>query len=300
MRVVVVGAGAVGSYYGAKLAQVGCDVTLVARPIHVEALRQDGLQLEQDTGVVGVTVSASVDISAVAGADWVLCCVKSRDTEAVGEAMKPFLSASTGVLSFQNGVDNAERLGAVLGRTVAPVAVYVAVDMPAPGRVRHHGGGALVMGLEPGVGPLVDLLRAAGVPVEVSDHVPAALWTKLVINCAYNAMSALSGLPYGLLYAGAGVPTVLRELVDECVQVAQAHAIELPADIHGMVAGIAQSMAGQRSSTAQDLARGKPTEIEYLNGWVVREADRLGLPVHANRVLLALVRLREAGQAPRC
>jgi 2-dehydropantoate 2-reductase len=203
-------------------------------------------------------------------------------------------------LSFQNGVDNAARLSAVLGRPVEPVAVYVAVDMPAPGHVRHHGRGELVMGSVAGGEPLLAALRSAGVAVEVSDHVPAALWTKLVINCAYNAMSALSGLPYGLLWAGAGVPEVMRDVVDECVRVARAHQVALPTDIQTMVRAIAQTMPHQHSSTAQDLARGKPSEINHLNGWVLREADRLGLPAPANRVLLALMRLREEAGAARC
>lgn len=296
MRVVVMGAGAVGSYYGAMLAQSGADVVLVGRAAHVAAIRSSGLLLERETVVETIAIEASTDASVVAGADWVLCCVKSGDTEAAGEAMRPFLSPEAGVLSLQNGVDNAQRLSAVLGRSVEPVAVYVAVDMPVPGHVRHHGRGELVMGLVPGAEPLLAAWAAAGVPVEVSDHVASALWTKLVINCAYNAMSALSGWPYGPLWAAEGVQAVLHDVVNECLLVAQAHQVALPAGVQAMVRGIAETMPHQHSSMAQDLARGRPTEIAQLNGWVVREADRLGLPAPANRVLVALVRLREAGQ----
>jgi 2-dehydropantoate 2-reductase len=300
MRVVVVGAGAVGSYYGAVLAQAGVDVVLVGRSAHVAAVQSSGLRLERGSGTHTVWVGATTEVSAVAEADWVLCCVKSGDTETAGEAMRPFLPPKAGVLSFQNGVDNAARLSVVLGRPVEPVAVYVAVDMPGPGHVRHHGRGELVMRLVAGGEPLLAALRSAGVAVEVSDHVPTALWTKLVINCAYNAMSALSGMPYGPLWAGASVPEVMRDVVDECVRVAQAHQVALPAHIHEMVRAIAQTMPQQYSSTAQDLARGKPSEINHLNGWVLREADRLGLPAPANRVLVALMRLREEVGAARC
>ena len=125
------------------------------------------------------------------------------------------------------------------------------------------------------------------------------LWAKLVANCAYNALSAITQLPYGRLVQGDGVPAVMRDVVDECLAVARAAGVEVTEDMRQAVPRIAQTMPGQFSSTAQDLARGKPTEIDHLNGFVVRKGDALGVPTPANRVLLALVKLLEERGSPR-
>jgi 2-dehydropantoate 2-reductase len=166
--------------------------------------------------------------------------------------------------------------------------------MAGPGHVRHHGRGELVV--EPGAGgdAWADAFRAAGVPIELSPDVRRALWVKLILNCAYNALSAIGQMPYGPLLAVEGVPDVMDEVVRECVAVARAEGVEVPADIHSLVRGLAGSMPEQRSSTAQDLARGRRSEIDHLNGLVVRRGRLHGLPTPANLVLLTLVRVLES------
>ena len=191
-------------------------------------------------------------------------------------------------------MDNAERLAAVLGREVIPAVVYVATEMAGPGHVRHHGRGELVIGESRASERVAKVLREAGVPVEISANVAGALWAKLVVNCAYNALSAITQLPYGRLVAMAGVPQVMRDVVDECLAVASASGVQVPEGMHEAVQRIAQTMSGQRSSTAQDLERGKPTEIAHLNGLVVRKGEALGVATPVNRTLLALVRALEA------
>jgi len=201
------------------------------------------------------------------------------------------------IVTLQNGVDNAERLAALLGREVVPAAVYAAVEMAGPGHVRHHGRGELVIGRGAASAAIADVFASAGVPVEVSDNVNGVLWAKLIANCAYNALSAITQLPYGKLVHGAGVPAVMRDIVDECLAVARATGIEVAGDQHEAVRRIALTMPDQFSSTAQDLARGKKTEIEHLNGVVVRKGEALGVPTPANRMLLALVKLLEAARS---
>src|SRR5947209_4542417 len=144
MKIAVMGAGAVGCYYGAMLARAGHEVALVGRTEHVDAMNVRGLILETSRFIEATPVTASVDPSAVGGADIVLFCVKSNDTVSAGNDMAPHLKEGATVLSLQNGVDNAERLQAALKRPIIPVAVYVATDMPAPGHVRHHGRGELL------------------------------------------------------------------------------------------------------------------------------------------------------------
>ncbi|HEY9094979.1 MAG TPA: 2-dehydropantoate 2-reductase [Hydrogenophaga sp.] len=294
MQVAVMGAGAVGCYYGGMLARAGHRVTLIGRPQHVQAIRSQGLRMETQSFDETVPLDATTEARAVADADLVLFAVKSTDTEAAGAEIHPHLAPGALVLCLQNGVDNAERLRGVLpGHAVAAAVVYVATEMAGPGHLRHHGRGELV--IEPSVrsDAVAQALIAAGVPTEVSDNVRGALWAKLILNCAYNALSAVGRIPYGTLVQQPGVAEVMRDVVAECRAVAKADGVVLPDDVDLAVRRIAETMPGQYSSTAQDLMRGKPSEIDFLNGYVVRRGDALGVPTPANRVLWAVVRLDE-------
>ncbi len=294
MKIAVMGAGAVGCYYGGMLARAGHEVVLIGRAQHVAAVRRDGLLLDTLSFRAHVPLQAATDAGAVAGAQLVLCCVKSTDTENAAAEMAPHLAADAIVLSLQNGVDNAERLQARLQREVLPAVVYVAAEMAGAGHVCHRGRGELVIGPSAASAELVSLFAAADVPVQISDNVAGALWAKLILNCAYNALSAITQLPYGRLVQGAGVEDVMRDVVQECLAVAQAEGVTVPDDIWESVQRIARSMPAQLSSTAQDLARHKPSEIDYLNGHVLRRGAALGIATPVNRVLHTLVRLLES------
>ena len=294
MKIAVMGAGAVGCYYGGMLARAGNDVTLIARPVHVEAVRSAGLLLDTQAFQARVRVQADSEPRAVQGADLVLFCVKSTDTEAAGAAMAPHLAPEALVLSLQNGVDNAQRLQALLAQSVVPAVVYVATEMAGPGHVKHHGRGELVIGATPRSAELVCLFTQADVPMQVSDNVAGALWAKLIVNCAYNAISAIAQMPYGRMVQGTGVLAVMHDAVRECLAVAPALGVAVPDDMWEAVQRIASTMATQSSSTAQDLARGKRSEIDHLNGYVVRQGELHGVATPTNRALWALVKLLEA------
>lgn len=293
MNIAIMGAGGVGCYYGAMLARAGHGMTLIARPSHVEAIERHGLVFEARGTTETLRVTATAEPTGVAGADIVLFCVKSGDTEEAGRAMAPHLAPNATILSLQNGVDNAPRLQNVLGRPVIPAAVYVAVEMPGAGHVRHHGRGELVIGPGTTSAAIAESFGQAGIPTEVSENVIRALWTKLVVNCAYNALSAIPQLPYGRMIAVEGVRASMGDIVTECRAVAQAAGITIGADILNTVLALAPAMPAQTSSTAQDLARGKRSEIDHLNGYVVRTGERLGVPTPANRLLMVMVKLME-------
>ena len=297
MKVAVMGAGAVGCYYGAMLARAGHEVVLIGRPSHVEAVRANGLRLETKASDEQVRPEPSPQAGAVQGADLVLFCVKSTDTESAAAQIQPHLAPGALVLTLQNGVDNDARVRAALpSHDVAAAVVYVATEMAGPGHVKHHGRGELVIAPSRRSEEVAQALIAAGVPTQISDNVRGALWAKLVLNCAYNALSALSQLPYGELVQGTGVTDVIRDVVAECLAVAKAEGVVIPGDVDAAVRGIAQSMPSQYSSTAQDLARGKRSEIDHLNGLVVRRGEALGVPTPANRVLFVMVKLLEGKQ----
>lgn len=295
--VAVMGAGAVGCYFGGMLARAGHHVTLIARPPHVEAIARDGLRMETKTFDETVRLDVGAAASAVKGADLVLFCVKSTDTDTAGAQMLPYLSANALVLTLQNGVDNAERLRRVLpAHTVAAAVVYVATEMAGPGHVKHHGRGDLVIEPSAASAGVAQALIAAGVPTEISDNVRGALWLKLILNCVYNAVSAITQLPYGKTAVGEGVQDMMRDVVAECLAVARAEGVQVAGNVDAAVRMIFDTMPGQFSSTAQDLARGKTSEIDYLNGLIVRRGAALGIATPANRVLWSLVKLLESKQ----
>lgn len=294
MRVAVMGAGAVGCFFGGMLARAGHEVVLIGRAAHMAVVAREGLLMDTRMFQERVALGATTAPSGVAGADLILCCVKSSDTESAGQQMKAHLRNDAVVLSLQNGVDNAERLAAVLGRPVAPTVVYVATEMTAPGHLRHHGRGELVLAPFPGSETIVAAFAGAGVPVQLSDNITGMLWTKLILNCAYNALSAITQLPYGVLVQGPGISETMNAVVRECLAVADALHVTLPGDIWAALEMIARTMATQMSSTAQDMARGKPTEIDYLNGHVWRKGQALGIATPVNQTLHALVKLIES------
>ncbi len=293
-KIAVMGAGAVGCYFGALLARAGHEVVLIGRPVHVAAIRQHGLRLQTAQLDEPVALQADTEPAAAQGASLVMFCVKSTDTETAGAQLRPYLQPDALVLSMQNGVDNAVRLQQVLGaQPVSATVVYVAAGMAGPGHVQHHGRGELVLEPAAGDAQAVALLCAAGIPSQVSPNVAGELWGKLVVNCAYNALSAIGQITYGPLSAMPGVSALMHDIVEECVAVARADGVHDVGDGHLGVRRIAETMATQRSSTAQDLARGKPTEIDHLNGYVVRRGEALGVPTPANRALLVAVQLLE-------
>ena len=291
MRIAVMGAGAVGCYYGGMLARAGHAVTLIGRAQHVDAVRRDGLFLNTQSFQAHVPMEASTEAIAVRGAKLVLCCVKSIDTDSAAAGIAPHLEPDALVLSLQNGVDNAERLQSVLQQQVAPAVVYVATEMVGPGHVKHHGRGELVIGPSAASHEIAALFAGAGVPLQISDNVAGALWAKLILNCAYNALSAVAQMPYGCLVQGEGVEAVMRDVVQECLAVARGSGVTVPGDVWEAVQRIARTMPSQLSSTAQDLARGKRSEIDHLNGYVLRKGEALGIATPVNRVLHTLVKL---------
>jgi 2-dehydropantoate 2-reductase len=297
MKIAVMGAGAVGCYYGGMLALAGHEVVLIGRPQHVDAIHRMGLRFTKGERDEHIALAASTQASAAQGAKLVLFCVKSTDTETAGAELKPFLLADTVLLTLQNGVDNADRLRAIVPQEVAAAVVYVATEMAGPGHVKHHGRGELVIEPSPSSADMARTLIEAGIPTEISENVRGALWAKLILNCAYNAMSAIAQLPYGKLVECDGVTDVMRDVVAECLAVAQADGVTVPGDVDAAVRKIAETMPGQYSSTAQDVARHKPSEIDHLNGYVMRRGVARGVPTPANRVLHTLVKAIERRQS---
>ncbi|MFN8059284.1 MAG: 2-dehydropantoate 2-reductase [Vicinamibacterales bacterium] len=307
----VMGGGAVGCFFGSMLARAGAAVTLVGRAAHVDAINRDGLIVDSVNGAARVPMRASTDVDELATVDVVLVAVKTPDTESAADALAGVLAPHALIVSLQNGVDNAWRIHARIANAVVPSVVYVSTEMTGPGVLKHNGGGRLIIG-EPltssagasaaraAVGALADAFIQAGVPCDRSDDIRVDLWTKLATNCAYNAISALTQLRYGRVADDAGARDVMRMVTDEILAVAAAEGVPIEADaVRESVRRIAESMPAALASTAQDLLLGRRTEIDDLNGFVVRRGGAHGVSTPVNRTLQALVKLAErAGHKP--
>lgn len=293
MQIAVIGAGAVGCYYGAMLLRAGHDVTLVGRPAHVEAINAHGLQFESASFTGFIPAKAVTDIAALTPPDLVLFAVKSGDTDETAKALKRVLKPDSIVLSLQNGVDNPERLRKILTQPVIAAAVYVATEMPGPGHVKHNGRGELIIGAGPHSVTLAKLLSDASVPTTVADNIDAVQWSKLINNCAFNALSAVAGIAYGEMVKVEGSMDIVTNAVTECLAVARACGVSLPGDLLDKTLALPASMPLQQSSTSQDLGRGKPSEIDFLNGFIVRKGIEHGIPTPTNHALQVMVKLVE-------
>jgi len=303
--IAVMGAGAVGCYFGGMLARAGARVTMIGRPQHVDAMNRSGLLLESKGFREHVSVTAATEARAVDGAQIVLFCVKTLDTESAARSLAPHLASQAIVVSLQNGVDNVDRIRTAANIDAVAAVVYVGAEMAAPGHVKHTARGDLVIGdfprryqSEPARAPqlnkLAELFNSAGVPCRISDNIEADLWTKLIMNCAYNPISALTRSRYGRIVGNPITRDLLRRTTEEIIAVARAAGVRFgDVDLLDAVYALGAGMVNTLSSTAQDLERGKRTEIDSLNGYVFRRGKELSIDTPVNATLWALVKLLE-------
>lgn len=304
VQIAIVGGGAVGCYFGGMLARAGMSVRLLARARTVEAIAAKGLRIIRAGIDDPVALTASTDPSIVRGADVVLLSVKSFDSASAAREIAPFLDAECLLVSMQNGVENPSIIAPLVPCAVLPAVVYVAAEMTAAHEVTHSGRGDLVIGEAALAGhrsrvsarAFAQLAERAGVACRVSDNIDGEAWEKLAMNCALNAISALTRARYGTIHDFAPTHAVLDQAVLEVDAVARAAGVHIPVDdLRAAASRLSVAMSRATSSTAQDIARSKRTEIDALNGYIARRGAELGVPTPVNSTLHALVRLLEQG-----
>jgi 2-dehydropantoate 2-reductase len=306
MKIHVLGAGALGCAIGGTLAAAGSDVTLIARSReHVDAVNAKGLVMrEADGSEQIVRVAAATDASGLAAADLVIVLVKSFHTEAAIEGYKAALGEHTIVMSLQNGLGHEEVLERAVGRQrLLAGKTYVGGVFLAPGIVRVGVKDKLTLIGEPegGVSERVRRVAAeferAGLKTVVSDNITGAIWDKLLVNTATGALAGITGLSYGPLYAVPELEATAVAAVAEAMAVARAKGVKLtvhePIDAWRLAgAGLGSEF---KTSMLQSLDKGSVTEIDFINGAIVREGDRLGIPTPVNRTLVACIKGIERG-----
>lgn len=286
MRVLIVGAGGVGGFFGAKLARAGVPVTMLARGAHLTAIQKNGLRVRSAVDGESVAhVTAVADVAGLPPADAVLFCVKSFDTETAALAIRPAVGPDTAVVSLQNGVDSEETLERVLGPGHAVGgAAYVFATIESPGVIAHRFAGHVVFGeLDGRPSARLEALRAAfvqaGVRAEVSTDIRRALWQKYVMISAQAGMTALSRAPIGVLRAVPESRLMYRRIVEELAALAKAGGVDLGPEIVDTVMKAADGLAAEAySSLHHDLTQGRRLELETLHGHAVRLGERLGVP----------------------
>ncbi len=298
MRIAIVGSGGVGGYLGARLADAGAaDVHLIARGPHLVALRRDGLRLRSSFGDVHVQVPATDDASEVGPADVVVFAVKGTDTDEAAGQLDPLIGDETAVISFQNGIDNEQRIGAVVGdHHVLGGVAFIFSTIAEPGLIHHTGGPArFVFGEMDGrmttrATRFLDACRRADIDAEVSEDIRTAMWRKFMFVCAQAGMTAAARLPLGALRDDPAAWRMYRQVAQEVADVASAAGIALGEDAVETTMKLAQDLDGDSySSLHYDLEHGKPMELESLNGQVVALARVHDLDVPANEAIYSLL-----------
>jgi 2-dehydropantoate 2-reductase len=305
VKVAVVGAGGVGSVFGGQLAAAGHEVWLVHRRAEiVDALRRDGLHLETPDGQQHVSVQATSNTAEIGLVDLVLILTKSTDTSAAAEAARALMGPATVALTLQNGLGNLETIVAALGVERSLMGMtYVGAALIGPGHARLTAAGPSFVGEPNGarserIEQLASTFSAAGIPMQATEQLWEMVWGKLVINAALNATCALTGASGEAALRSESANAWLGMVAEETARVAAALGIRLPyADVAERVRQHCRDVGASKPSMLQDMERGRPTEIDAINGAVVREGSRLGVPTPYNEALLRLVTAREEVRA---
>ncbi len=286
MKILVMGTGGIGGYFGAKLCRAGEAVTFVARGAHLEAIRKNGLRIKSAAdGDFVVRCPATDDPGSAGIADLVLFCVKSYDTEAAARALRPAVGPDTAVLCLQNGVDNEEKLSGIVGPShVLGGAAYVLATIESPGVIAHAFGGKIAFGELDGADTpraqrILEVLQRAGIPVEQSPRIRQILWEKYLFIAAQAGMTAVTRCPIGVIRAVPETRRMYRLILEELAAVAKAEGVELPPQtVDGIMAAADNLGATFTSSLHYDLTHGRRLEIEALHGYAVRLGEKHGVP----------------------
>lgn len=306
MRIAVMAAGAVGGYFGARLARGGHDVAFVARGRQLEALRARGLRIASPLGDLHLPdVQVTDDPAGLGTVDLVLFSVKLWDTLEAAQAVKPLLGPDTVVVSFQNGVVKDDILRQALGgEHVIGGLTYIAATIAEPGLIRHSGTlQRLVFGeydgtLSPRVRQFRDACADSGIDAEVSDEIERAIWEKFVFLVGLSGTTSLARTPIGPIRSHPGSRAFLHDTMEEVVRVARAQGVQLPPDYAGERLAFTDTVpAGMTSSMHHDLERGNRLEVPWLSGDVVERGARLGVATPCNRAIFDILSVHSDGHA---
>ena len=299
MRIAVMGTGGMGGYFGGLLARAGEEVAFIARGAHLEAIRKNGLAVKSVlVGDFTISATATDNPSDIGPVDFVLFCVKAYDTSVAAEQTRPLIGPETVLLSVQNGIDNEQQIGEVIGSEhVVGCVSYVSSTIQSPGVIAQTGGpGTIVFGEMQGgksarTEALQSTLQNSGITAELHSDIQVALWQKFLGICGVNGVTALTRLPMGEIVACKETHNLMRGTMQEVEAVARASGVNLPEGCVDQSMDFFSSMdPSVRGSMYYDLAAGRRLELEVLNGMVVRLGDEHGIPTPMNFAIYAALK----------
>jgi 2-dehydropantoate 2-reductase len=305
MRIAVMAAGAVGGYFGARLAAAGHDVAFVARGGHRDAIRANGLRIDSVLGNVLIKPAEVTDDPAGIGpVDIVLFAVKLWDTETAGELSRPLVGPNTRLITLQNGVDAVERLAPILGSdAVVGGIAYIATVIASPGVISQTSQfarmrcGRIDGGSDPQLVAFADAAARAGIDIAVSHTINRHRWEKFVFLTALAGITASTRMPIGPLRRDPDTRALFHTLMREVVAVGRAARVNLAEDFADEQLRFADTVPdGMKASMAHDLERGNRLELDWLAGTVVRLGRQYGLPTPANDAVYAILKPHSRGQ----
>jgi len=306
MRVAAMAAGAVGGYFGARLAAAGHDVAFIARGAHGDAIRRDGLRIESALGDLHLNdINVTDDPQQVGPVDLVLFAVKLWDTETAGEQTRPLLGAHTRVITLQNGVDSVERLAPILGdeHTIGG-ATYVVTNIAKPGVIRHTGSiarvrcGRLDRRPDAILAGYVDQMKRASIDITLAEDMLLDLWKKFVLLSGTSSITASTRQPLGVIRDDDDMRAFLFKLMHETLAVGRAAGIVFPqgfpAELENAVTGFSPAM---KASMANDLEAGNRLELDWLAGKVVALGRKYAIATPAQEAVYAILKPYRMGRA---
>ncbi|MDT8317337.1 MAG: 2-dehydropantoate 2-reductase [bacterium] len=296
LKIGIAGPGAVGGYYGACLARAGMDVKFLGRGSHLDAIKELGLSIKSYNGDFHVNPFASDDPAEIGPCDLILFCVKSFDSANMGRLIKPMVGSSTVILSLQNGVENEEILGGLYGsdKVLAGVA-FIGSRIEKAGEIIHSASGNITFG-ESGGGvsarteELEEIFTGAGIKARLSDDMRKVMWQKMVWNCGFNAITALTGCSAAEVLLLEETREIVRKTMEEVIVVAAALGIKLDAGLPEKTMAHTEKQGEIRTSMLVDMGKGQKMEIDGLNGAVCRKGGEKGVPTPVNGILYGMIK----------